>query len=156
MGTTGSGACCTWQPNKHAAEYPRQLKVDERLNPANPAYFLPADHIGISFPVFARPWPIVLPLGSREDIRSTLQSFDERSGRVMKMLPTARGDRTRALTGWTAPRTTHSRFNPSAFGRIAGSVAAHRTYEEELAASGLDGSRSRMLPAFYNSRRVGT
>jgi len=43
-------------------------------------------------------------------------------------------------------RTAFSRFDPPAFGRIAGSVAAQRTYEQGLAASGPDGTRVLMPP----------
>lgn len=43
-------------------------------------------------------------------------------------------------------RTASSKFNPPASGRIAGSVAAQRTYEQGLAASGLDGTRVLMPP----------
>jgi hypothetical protein len=39
-----------------------------------------------------------------------------------------------------------SRFNPPALGRIAGSVAAQRTYEQGLAASRPDGTRVLMPP----------
>lgn len=75
------------------------------------------------------------------------------------MVPTARRDSIRPVfpvgprAGWTAPRTAPSRFNPAASGRIAGSVAAQRTYEEELAASGPDGTRVPMLPAFFDNSR---
>lgn len=43
-------------------------------------------------------------------------------------------------------RTAFSRFNPPVLGRIAGSVAAQRTYEQGLAASGPDGTRVLMPP----------
>jgi hypothetical protein len=59
------------------------------------------------------------------------------------------------LAGWTAGRPAPSRFNPAASGRIAGSVAARRTYEEGLAASGPDGTRVLVLPALFdNGMRV--
>lgn len=45
----------------------------------------------------------------------------------------------------------HLRFNPAPTGRIAGSVAAQRTREQELAASGADGTRVRMLPANFTT-----
>jgi hypothetical protein len=65
--------------------------------------------------------------------------------------------RVRRLFPCTAPRTARFRFNPAASGRIAGSVAARRTYEGELAASEPDGTRVLMLPAvFDNSRSVTT
>jgi hypothetical protein len=52
-----------------------------------------------------------------------------------------------------APLTGRSGFNPAASGRIAGSVAARRTYEGELAASEPDGTRVLMLPAAFDSSR---
>ena len=44
-------------------------------------------------------------------------------------------------------RSRPHRFNPAVTGRIAGSVAAQRTYEQGLAASGPDGTLVRKLPA---------
>ena len=46
-----------------------------------------------------------------------------------------------------APGAIPSRFSPAHLGRIAGSVAARRTYQGELAASEPDGTRVLMLPA---------
>jgi hypothetical protein len=54
--------------------------------------------------------------------------------------------RERLLLGEATGRTAFSRFNPPASGRIAGSVAAQRTYEQGLAASGPDGTLVLMPP----------
>lgn len=83
----------------------------------------------------------------------------------MSVVPAARRDTVRGeirpvshvMHPCAAPRIAYSRFNPAASGRVAGSVAARRTYEEELAASESDGTRSLMLPAIFdNSRWVTT
>ena len=50
---------------------------------------------------------------------------------------------------------THHRFNPVNSGRIAGPVAAQRTHEQGLAASGADGTLARMLPAHVNPVSAG-
>lgn len=50
------------------------------------------------------------------------------------------------LLGAETARPPRPRFNPAASGRIAGSVAAQRTHEQGLAASGPDGTRVLMPP----------
>jgi hypothetical protein len=60
---------------------------------------------------------------------------------------THRSAREEFLLGAATGRTAFSRFNPPASERIAGSVAAQRTYEQGLAASGPDGTRVLMPPA---------
>lgn len=77
------------------------------------------------------------------------------------MVPTARrgtarsekrpGQLSRPAFLWAAPRAVRSRFNPAHLGRIAGSVAARRTYQGELAASEPDGTRVLMLPAVLDN-----
>lgn len=51
-----------------------------------------------------------------------------------------------AMADFPSCSTARSRFNPASFGRIAGSVAAQRTYKQGLAASGPDGTRVLMPP----------
>jgi hypothetical protein len=60
------------------------------------------------------------------------------------------------LFAWAAAATTPNRFNPAASGRIAGSVAAQRTHEQGLAASGPDGTLVWMLPAAFAGVETGT
>jgi len=60
------------------------------------------------------------------------------------------------LFPWVAPGTARFRFNPAS-NRIAGSVAARRIHDRELAASEPDGTLVPMLPAVVdNSRWVAT
>jgi hypothetical protein len=51
------------------------------------------------------------------------------------------------LFAWVAAAAAPHRFNPAVTDRVAGSVAAQRTYEQGLAASGPDGTRVQKLPA---------
>ncbi|BCW73389.1 hypothetical protein NicSoilB8_44330 [Arthrobacter sp. NicSoilB8] len=51
------------------------------------------------------------------------------------------------LLAWDAAAAAPYRFNPAVTGRVAGSVAAQRTHEQELAASGPDGTLVQKLPA---------
>ncbi|GAA2135349.1 hypothetical protein GCM10009825_19580 [Arthrobacter humicola] len=48
---------------------------------------------------------------------------------------------------WNAAAAAPHRFNLAVTGWVAGSVAAQRTHEQELAASGPDGTHVRKLPA---------
>jgi hypothetical protein len=58
------------------------------------------------------------------------------------------------LFAWAAGAAAPHRFNPAVTGRVAGSVAAQRTHEQELAASGPDGVLVRKLPAVAARRAV--
>jgi hypothetical protein len=66
------------------------------------------------------------------------------------------------LFAWVAAAACPQRFNPAVTGRVAGSVAAHRTHEQGLVASGPDGTLVRKLPpvvalrAAVRSPRPGT
>jgi hypothetical protein len=51
------------------------------------------------------------------------------------------------LFAWVAAPAAPHRFNPAVIGRVAGSVAAQRTHEHGLAASGPDGTLVQKLPA---------
>lgn len=65
-----------------------------------------------------------------------------------------------AMAHFPSCSTARSRFNPASFGRIAGSVAAQRTYKQGLAASGPDGTRvlmppvARIAPGLDSGRRA--
>jgi hypothetical protein len=51
------------------------------------------------------------------------------------------------LFAWVAAVAALHRFNPAVTGRVVGSVAAQRTHEQGLAASGLEGTLVRKLSA---------
>ena len=51
------------------------------------------------------------------------------------------------LFAWVAAAAAPHRFNPAVIGRVAGSVAAQRTHEQGLAASGPDGTLVQKPPA---------
>ena len=53
------------------------------------------------------------------------------------------------LFAWVAAAAAPHRFNPAVTDRVAGSVAAQRTYEQGLAASGPDGTLVQKLPAGF-------
>jgi len=53
------------------------------------------------------------------------------------------------LFAWAAAAAAPHRFNPAVTGRVAGSVAAQRTHEQGLAASGPDGTLVQKLPAGF-------
>ena len=51
------------------------------------------------------------------------------------------------LFSWVAAAAAPHRFNPAVIGQVVGSVAAQRTHEQGLAASGPDGTLVQKLPA---------
>lgn len=51
------------------------------------------------------------------------------------------------LFAWVAAAAAPHSLNPAVIGRVVGSVAAQRTNEEGLAASGPDGTLDQKLPA---------
>ena len=51
------------------------------------------------------------------------------------------------LFAWVAAAAAPHRFNPADTGRVVGPVAAQRTHEQGLAASGRDGTLVQKLPA---------